>query len=416
MHGSSGTSRRHLLGLALAGGGAVAAAGLTRPGSVSAADGGSVIIGATNVGSSTTFLHTTVDNRALSVRNLSQGSAAGGVAAFVATPSEDLPGSIAVFGRNGRQNGTALQGETLATGGVAIRASAQGQGVVGVSVESSYAGVASIAPFAVVGTGQAAVGSPPADIAALAPGGPPDNTGVFASSQNGEGFGVFAVTQTGVAVVGSSTGPGTAVSANADAGTAVIAQTVTGTALAAIATGTGLALRVSGRAAHSGPATFASSVQAASFAGSGAGLTALNAANVATGVLDPARVPGLPASRITSGRLPLARLSRTVARRNAKIAPFAGRVSAKEFSGPRGNPPAFRGAGSVTIAAGRAIARVKAPGLTDKSQVLALLQGSAGPGRMVARIERVQGGFRVRLNRPATAAARIGYFVVQSPA
>lgn len=50
------------------------------------------------------------------------------------------------------------------------------------------------------------------------------------------------------------------------------------------------------------------------FTGNGAGLAGLNAANVTTGVLDPARVPSLNASKITDGTLADERLSSGIAR------------------------------------------------------------------------------------------------------
>jgi hypothetical protein len=52
-----------------------------------------------------------------------------------------------------------------------------------------------------------------------------------------------------------------------------------------------------------GASSFAAGVTAASFSGSGAGLTDLNASNITTGTLDPARIPNLDASKITSGTL-----------------------------------------------------------------------------------------------------------------
>ena len=47
---------------------------------------------------------------------------------------------------------------------------------------------------------------------------------------------------------------------------------------------------------------------ATTFSGSGAGLTTLNAANIATGTLDAARVPNLDAAKITTGTLDAARV------------------------------------------------------------------------------------------------------------
>lgn len=57
-----------------------------------------------------------------------------------------------------------------------------------------------------------------------------------------------------------------------------------------------------------GSASVSGNASASSFFGSGANLTGLNAANVSSGVLDPARIPSLSATTITSGTLDQARL------------------------------------------------------------------------------------------------------------
>jgi hypothetical protein len=58
-----------------------------------------------------------------------------------------------------------------------------------------------------------------------------------------------------------------------------------------------------------GASSFASSVSATSFSGSGAGLTNLNASNIVTGTLGTAQIPNLDAAKITSGSLNNARTS-----------------------------------------------------------------------------------------------------------
>lgn len=68
-----------------------------------------------------------------------------------------------------------------------------------------------------------------------------------------------------------------------------------------------------------------------SFSGSGSGLTNLNAANIATGTLDAARIPNLDAGQITSGTFGDARLSSNIPRLNAANT-FSGTQSANVFN------------------------------------------------------------------------------------
>ncbi len=57
-----------------------------------------------------------------------------------------------------------------------------------------------------------------------------------------------------------------------------------------------------------GASSFAAGVVAASFSGSGAGLTSLSASNITSGTLNTAQVPNLDASKITTGTLSLAQV------------------------------------------------------------------------------------------------------------
>jgi hypothetical protein len=69
--------------------------------------------------------------------------------------------------------------------------------------------------------------------------------------------------------------------------------------------------------AVAGIGSFAGTVSASSFTGSGAGLTGLNASNITTGTLNMAQIPNLDASKITTGTLDDARYSSNVALRNS---------------------------------------------------------------------------------------------------
>jgi hypothetical protein len=241
-----------------------------------------------------------------------------------------------------------------------------------------------------------------------------------------EGTGVFGTAQRGDGVRGEATAVGIGVRAvNND----------------------GVALRAEGRSEFAGEATFTGRVVAsgagAEFAGKGAGLTALNASSISAGTLADARLSGqvplknarsnaftgalsaaslagkgsgvtdLSAASIATGTLADARLSANIPRQNAAAVAFTGTVSAAQFTGPAGVASSFAGVGTAGIAIGKRTVVVKTPGVDAKGHVLALLQSNAGAGVGIQRIDKVAGGFKAVLTRPATRSATLAFFVVR---
>jgi hypothetical protein len=324
-------------------------------------------------------------------------------AAIFAEIGPGLSKSQAIVGRGPASGQTGVFGESDEGIGV-IGATGRG---VGVRAQAGIGGIALTATGAVIEVGVPVVpGSTVVDVAGIGGG-----TGLTARA--GSGTGMVGAAGRGVGVRG-------------------VAEEASGVGVRAESP-LGLALEVLGTATFSAGVTIAGDATAASFSGTGAALTGLDAGNVATGVLgpdrvpgldaskvvagtlSPARIPGLRASKIARGRLAEARLPRTAARLNTKVASFKNKVAAGQFGGLRGKPPVFTTAGLVPVSVGDGAVLVRAPGLTDKNAILAMLQTDAGANVGVLRVERRRGGFRVVLTGATTKASVLAFFVLGAP-
>lgn len=197
----------------------------------------------------------------------------------------------------------------------------------------------------------------------------------------------------GVGVVGEATG----FRAIGVAGSSADAD---GAGVAASNSAGGKALLVDGRSSFNGnssftgAATFSSSVAAASFAGGGAALTGLSASNIASGMLNDARL---------SGNIP-----RKKAAKNA----FKGAVSAKTFTGAGGKALSLAGSGAGTIAAGSVSARINNPLCNVRSRILVTLQTSTG-GASLLGVKPANGSFEVFLTGNASSAIKLAYLILK---
>lgn len=226
----------------------------------------------------------------------------------------------------------------------------------------------------------------------------------------GVSIGVKGTSVTGFALHGTSSGSGVGLYARSESGTGVLAEATSGNAIYAEAvdlsyvtvdavhTEGGYALRSQGQTHLVGDAKFSNRLYGeganAKFEGNGAGLTALRANSIATGTLADAR------------------LSPNIPRLSGPSAPFAGKVSAVQFTGPAGSPPVFPGAGTAAVPAGRNGVTVSTPGVGANGHVLALFQSNPGAGVSVKHIEKVAGGFRAVFTAPTKRSTTLAYFVV----
>ncbi len=189
-----------------------------------------------------------------------------------------------------------------------------------------------------------------------------------------------------------------AVYAEADAGAGVTGISQTGTGVSAQSPN-GKALDVVGTSSFSGAATFASSVavggtlSVASLAGDGAGITNLNAANLATGL-----VPDL-------------RLSPNVPLKGALANSFAGTLRALVFGGSGSNAVAFTSSGATILEKGKSQITVFNTTATRSTKIVATLQGNPGEGIFLSHIERGAGRFKVVLSGTATKTTTVAYFI-----
>lgn len=305
-------------------------------------------------------------------------------------------GTSAVRHRTSQSSAVVPYGGAAALVGVDVTGEAAAAGTVGAVASSPAVFIVPIRPAGIFG--YAAV---------------PDGVGVWARSDSGESLHVEGTsTFTGSATFNGqviTSGPGSKFVGNGLGLSALNASFLTIGTVPDARLSTNVPLKSAASNAFTG------ALAAASLAGNGAGVTGLNAANVATGVLDPVHIPGLDASKLTSGRLADKRIGRNIPRRNAKLVPFSGKVSAAQFTGKHGAPPAFSSAGAVLVPAGKRTVSVRAGGVSTKAHVLALFQSDAGHGVMVEHVEKVRGGFRAVLTAPAAKPATLAFFVVGQP-
>lgn len=414
-------SRRVLL--ATASGAAVAAvASATGRRDASAADGSFIKIGSNNTGASSTKLTSSTHGTAFwaeSTANLdgvgiqgvgdqfgvggysergvgvSGASDGGGSSAFGVRGTADE--GTGVFGES--TTGTGVRAETSTGTAFSARMSQPSGTAVSVDGKSVFRGATTFQK-AVTGTtptilqASASTGTAISAVASGLTGTALHASAALATALRVDGRASFSNTATfGDAVNGTdrilvrsvAAGDGVAVSAEAkEAGT---------TAVQAIG-GPGVALDVQGRSAFTGPATFAA-LSAATLAGNGAAITALNA------------------SALSSGAVPEGRLPASVARLNAAASPFTGKLSAQSFAGAGTPVPAFESAGSLFIRKGSARGRVATPLATNATKILAVLQGNPGAGATLKFVQRIPGGFDVVLSKRSVRRVRVDYFLLR---
>jgi hypothetical protein len=145
---------------------------------------------------------------------------------------------------------------------------------------------------------------------------------------------------------------------------------------------------------------FTGAISAPSFSGNGAGLTSLNAGNLAAGTVADARLP--------------ANLARTNAVSNAFTgdATFGGTVRAAILEGSEGRPVGLAFSGRATIRAGRRSARVLMPGVQAADNVVATLQNPPGAGVAISHAKASAGKVDVFLSGPAAATTRVAFVVL----